>query len=254
MAFSSHPFGAGYKKRESLLSTLRNTDQPILSYVWRAWLIALVPALFIGAITTGLGMSGGQVPDWLPRVRVSLLFLPFVALLIAPWTETLLMWPVLAILKRTIKKTLLVLGASGLIFGLLHWPAPGWGAPQMWAFFVYSLCFLEWEKKSKTRAIIVTALVHTCYNVVPTFFLLLPAFFGIESPVPKILPQSPLLQIKERPLPPETRIFQWGFDADQHRATPPSPRPQAAEAPLSPLSETEDMPPRPVSPKLHWGK
>jgi hypothetical protein len=41
-----------------------------------------------------------------------------------------------------------------------------------WPFFVFSICFLEWEKISKRRAIVVTALLHTCQNLLPAIALL----------------------------------------------------------------------------------
>jgi hypothetical protein len=232
---------------------LRNTNQPILSYVWRAWLIAGIPALFIAAIATGLGMTGGQLLDWPWRFRVPLWLWFLALLLIAPWTETLLMWPVLAILKRAIGKTVLVILASGLIFGILHCTyAPAWGAPQMWLFFVLSFCFLEWAKKSKGRAIVVTALVHTCHNAVCIFPLLLIVLFGVEFPVQKMVPLTSPPQAKA--LPPESWKLHWGPGVPQPGAMPPSPHLQAGDAQVSPRGQTEERPLRPDLPRLHWGK
>ena len=57
--------------------------------------------------------------------------------------------------------------ASGLIWGNLHaFGGEQSGVSQIWGFFVLSVCFLEWEKKSKGLAILVTGLVHMWTNLV----------------------------------------------------------------------------------------
>jgi hypothetical protein len=64
--------------------------------------------------------------------------------------------------------------ASGLIWGNLH--ALGglqWGVSQIWSFFVLSVCFLEWEKKSRGLAILVTGLLHMWANLVGFMLLFL---------------------------------------------------------------------------------
>jgi hypothetical protein len=158
---------------KSIIPSLRNTDQPVLSYIWRAWLITFIPAFLIGVITSQFGepvsLPDRSVMSWIVG-----------ALLIAPWVETLVMWPVLGVLKRLVRRPLWVAVASGVIFGLLH--LRGWGTPQMWGFFIFSLCFLEWQKKSIGRAITVTALVHMCHNLIPVSALVLAVLFGVQPP------------------------------------------------------------------------
>jgi len=78
------------------------------------------------------------------------------------------MWAILWTLKLFIQNRLLVALVCAAINGLAHNPyESGWILGVVWPFFVYSLCFLEWEKKSKGKAIVVTAMVHTFYNMVP---------------------------------------------------------------------------------------
>jgi hypothetical protein len=84
-------YALGYRITETVLGPLRNTDQPILSYVWRAWLIAeaprlaILPLMILGALIFGLGSSVE------PGLSERLVW----GLIIAPWTETLVMWPIL---------------------------------------------------------------------------------------------------------------------------------------------------------------
>jgi hypothetical protein len=159
-------YALGSRIMESVLGPLRNTDQPILSYIWRAWLIAAIPRLallslvIVGAIMFGFEMLKEPSADPLIPVLVS-------GLLLGPWGETLLMWPTLWILKSFLQRTALVALACGVIMGLIHELNDPGSILLIWAFFVYSLCFLEWEKKSKGKAIVVTAIVHTLENVVP---------------------------------------------------------------------------------------
>jgi hypothetical protein len=158
---------------ENILRVLRNTDQSVPSYVWQAWLISMIPSLLISALVAGVRASAGygnpplklwESPVWLVLLGV---------FLVGPWIETLVMWPILAVLKRVIQNTILVALASAVVWGVFHGLTdPGWGLIVIWAFFVFSLCFLEWEKKSRRKAIVVTSLVHMCHNSIPVVSVL----------------------------------------------------------------------------------
>jgi len=79
-----------------LIAPLRNTDQPIYSYLWKAWLIDLAGTILIGVpvVTICVFADYGPPPDdrTAPMHVIGLL-------LIAPWLETLIMWRVLRLLK-----------------------------------------------------------------------------------------------------------------------------------------------------------
>jgi hypothetical protein len=154
-----------------ILQPLRNTDRGIASYVWRATLISLVPSIVIAAVVTI------AVPDSEPPGKESpILLVLFGVLFVSPWLETLLMWPVLWILKRLIRNSLGVALVSATLWGCLHsLISPTWGLIVLWPFFVLSLCFLEWQKRSTGRALVVTGLVHTCNNSLPAVAVLLSA-------------------------------------------------------------------------------
>lgn len=184
---------------ENILRFLRNTDQPILSYVWRAWLVALIPSLLISAIIScAFAVLGYE--DTFPDMSLMAFFIGGV--LIAPWVETVLMWWGLAILKRIFRKTLWVCLASAIVWGALHARQPGFGLglPAAWLFFVFSLCFLEWEKKSKAKAIKVTALIHMCQNGLVFLLMLFFVLLGVEFPEAKQVPSSHPAQQKSGPV------------------------------------------------------
>jgi hypothetical protein len=155
------------KLMQLVLSVLRNTDRPIPVYVWHAWLIDLVPCIIVVLpLLVLLGPRHSAPADSL---------LPFLitprwfweAVVKAPWTETLIMWPILFVLRLILGNTMWVPVASGLIWGNLHaFGGYQWGVSQIWSFFVLSVCFLEWEKRSKALAILVTGLLHMWNNLV----------------------------------------------------------------------------------------
>ena len=172
-----------------ILPLLRNTDQPVLSYVWRAWLIGFIPTIVIAPII------GLIMPDKVPSIdgspgsmfyKQSPITIVLSAVVLGPWIETLLMWPILGLLKRIIRKTLWVAAASAVVWGVLHsLAAPAWGLGVAWPFFVFSLCFLEWSKISIGKAITATALIHMLHNAVPICILVLTMMFGFQAPYQK---------------------------------------------------------------------
>lgn len=161
---------------QRILRILRNTDQPTLSYVWRVWLIAFIPSFVIGTITAlAIAMLGydDRLPDMSP------MFFLIVGVIIAPWVETVFLGWILAILKRIIRNTLWVCLVSAVIWGVLHGlQSVGQGLTVTWVFFIMSLCFLEWEKKSRKMAIRVTALIHMCQNGVAFIVMLILVLVG----------------------------------------------------------------------------
>ncbi len=228
---------------ESILRILRNTDQPIRSYVWRAWLIVFVPTIAIGTIGAALGIPGPEVPlpDKLGSFAVA-------AVLIAPWAETLLMLPILWILKRFIRSTLWVAFGSAVIWGMLHaLNAIGHGLTATWMFLVFSLCFLEWEKKSKATAIGVTALVHMCQNSVAVSAIVLSVVLGVELPEEKAAPPpAPPSQTKEAPSRPVSPKFQFGLvESPQPKAAHPEANNNMAAAKKQIVSASVHLVPRP---------
>jgi hypothetical protein len=153
-------------KREVFLRILRNTDQRVWSYVWMATLISLFPSLAISAVVMSVLPEEG--PSFEGPVVLSVIGM----LVLSPWLETIILWGILWILRRFMARPMRVAIASAALWGILHsLMAPAWGLIVAWPFFVFSICFLEWEKISKGRAIVVTALVHTCQNLLPAVAL-----------------------------------------------------------------------------------
>ena len=150
-----------------ILNVLRDTDQKLTSYCWKAGLISFVPSVLVAAVLTPL--RGGESIEF----DASPLELVFGILILSPWLETLLMWPVLAVLRRLTGTVLAAAVASAVFWACLHSLAsPLWGFSVVWPFFVFSICFLEWKRKSIGHAIAATGLTHMFQNAIPTVILI----------------------------------------------------------------------------------
>ena len=78
------------------------------------------------------------------------------------------MWPILLILNWLLQKPLLAALVSAVLWGMYHSVYYPWhGFIVFWGFFVMSVCFLEWQKKSTSKAILVTTCIHMLHNTVP---------------------------------------------------------------------------------------
>jgi hypothetical protein len=151
---------------ERVLRTFCNTDRPMASCVWRACLLGVLPVV---AFELREPEIAGAIWEFVFSSRMVPMPWPWAIIVIVPWVEALLMWPVLWILKEIVQKELWVASIFAVIWSVLHalTMAPvlyrvELGLLIAWPSFVLSLCFLEWKKKSNARAIIVTALVLTC--------------------------------------------------------------------------------------------
>jgi hypothetical protein len=120
LAWTRRVVDLGTKLMQFILSVLRSTDRPIPVYVWHAWLIDVVPALPILVIVIALlGPRRQAAADSLLPSLMTLTF--FWELVVkAPWTETLIMWPILYLLRLILGNTMWVPAVSGLIWGNLH--------------------------------------------------------------------------------------------------------------------------------------
>lgn len=152
-----------------IFNYLYNTDQTLLNYAWKAAQISLIPALFIGFIISTVFPSEPFLSEE-PHILTA-----FSTLVFAPCLETLLMVPILWILKRLFHNNYQIAFGSALIWGIIHFlvnDRSNQALTIIWSFFIFSICFLAWERESRNKAIIVTALVHMFYNIVPTIAIL----------------------------------------------------------------------------------
>ncbi|HLP25454.1 MAG TPA: hypothetical protein VK477_07245, partial [Acidobacteriota bacterium] len=63
---------------------------------------------------------------------------------------------------------------SVIVWALLHSTSHRlWGVGIAWPFLLFSVCYLNWEKRSRSHAFLMTAAFHGLHNLVLALLLLL---------------------------------------------------------------------------------
>jgi membrane protease YdiL (CAAX protease family) len=142
-------------------------DRPV-SYVLKAWLLALLPSIVLSAVI------GSLVPD-AERPALSAETWPMIALIVAvaPFLETLILAAMLSLFVRLNSPGAAVVLAA-LLWGVAHsLEAPTWGLVVWWPFLVMSVAFLTWRKRGLWTAIGLVTLIHAMQNSVGVVMLIL---------------------------------------------------------------------------------
>ena len=101
---------------------------------------------------------------------------------VAPVLETLIMWPILAVLVKWFPGRASAALASGLVWGVLHVVGNRTisGLQASWPFFIFSLVLLAHWETSRRRAFFATSLTHSLVNLV-LMALLAPVELGLPG-------------------------------------------------------------------------
>ena len=149
--------------------TLFNTNQSALKYILNAALYSTIPALALSYILSSL-FPNLQFPEF----PGSPALLVFSVVILSPIIETLLMWPLIALLSRFTSSTIKISIVSALVWAILHsLSAPIWGVTIFLSFVIFSICFIVWRKKSLKKAYWMTCGVHMTQNAVATLLMLI---------------------------------------------------------------------------------
>ncbi len=151
------------------LKVLHDTEGPAGRYVLRAWAIAFLPALPIGALVTA---AFGSIHEKILRQPPVPTVLSMV--LLSPLLETLTMQAFLFVIRRFTRAPRSVVLWSAAVWALVHsllWPPSG--LIVFWPFLVFSVVFLAWEPVSRAKAYAMTAAVHAAYNAGPAVLVCL---------------------------------------------------------------------------------
>jgi len=132
-----------------------------LGYVFKAWLLILLPTLALAVAVTYLVGDPGQPPVRLPEPMFILLVVG-----VAPFLETLLMLPPLWLLNRYAGPGPAVIGSALLWAGAHSLAEPLWGLVVWWAFLVLSAALLTWWERGLVTTVLVVTAIHTLQNAV----------------------------------------------------------------------------------------
>lgn len=148
------------------LPWLVRTDRGRVRYAVMAAATSLLPSLALAIVVAQL------LPGDMPEFEGPPVVLVLGLVVFSPVVETLLMWPVLMALRQFFSGWVALASGSALAWGFFHSLfAPAWGLTVAWPFFVFTVCFLAWERRSRWEALLVTALVHALHNAVPALAL-----------------------------------------------------------------------------------
>ena len=135
-----------------------------IRYVVSAYLVAVIPSMMSSAV---LHLSGLPAQNKIITADVSV-WVDFIGVtLFAPIVETLLMFPIIGILRIFTNKIGWLSFCSAITWALLHSALHLiWGLTTFWTFFVLSFSFLLWERRGKRWAFIIPATIHIFNNAV----------------------------------------------------------------------------------------
>ena len=153
----------------SIFTSLLNSRQNKILYIVKALAVSLVPAILIAYLLSFILPQPPVVLSESPGL-MSLVELGIVA----PAIETLLMWPILTLIGRFVTKSILIAAIiSALAWSLFHGLfSLTWGLTIVWPFFVFSVSFLVWKKRSIWDALLVTFVIHSLQNQLAVYYMM----------------------------------------------------------------------------------
>lgn len=146
----------------ALWRSMFDVQQSRAAYLGRALILDL-PVTF--AVASLIYLVTG---DTGPEFKGGPLTLLFVICVLAPLIETAIMIPIFGALRWFTRDEALLAALSTLIWALLH--SAGHllhGLGVFWGFFLFSICYLQWSKRSRRQAYCMTAALHALHNIGP---------------------------------------------------------------------------------------
>lgn len=151
-----------------LWHSLFDTGQNKFAYLGKALLLDLPLGLALAAVTGLLSSEPG--PDFSKYGPAELLFLIGV---FAPLIETGMMMLIFGALRWFTKREPILIALSVIAWALLHSTShPLWGVGIVWPFLLFSVCYLNWGKRSRIQAYLMTAAFHGLHNLFVGLLLL----------------------------------------------------------------------------------
>ncbi|WP_448569755.1 CPBP family glutamic-type intramembrane protease [Thalassotalea ganghwensis] len=148
-----------------MFKLLENTNQPLKLYVFKVYILAICIGLPIGFLLDFF-FPNADTPDF--EIGIDL----FIgAVFFGPVLETILMIPIIYLIRKMTSNILYISIISAFIWGVIHsLQAPLWGIGVFTLFFLMSMSYQYWDKYSRGHALLVVMSIHALNNA--TFVLL----------------------------------------------------------------------------------
>ena len=122
----------------------------------------MVPSVLLVVAVSLIARLAGHPLPVMPRPRIGFFYL----VVLGPILETLMMVPVLWLLRRMFSSRLTAAILSAALWAVLHaMQSPAQGVSALWGFFVLSSAFLAWRQRSLLAAFWVTCSLHALNNL-----------------------------------------------------------------------------------------
>jgi hypothetical protein len=161
----------GAKGRSTLkyLQFMTRTDGPRIAYLARAFGAALLGTILMATLVSLILPREASQGAGDTAATPSLTDL----LVIWPIVSTLVLWAVLAGVKRATPTYWHAAGTSALVFFALFTFGAGvqTGLIFVWPYFLYSLTFLAWQLESDLDAVIMTGLLQSAVMSLPALII-----------------------------------------------------------------------------------
>ena len=150
---------------------LFRTDPVAARYVAKAWALMLGPSLVLGWAAAKLFPQAAS-PDF--NVEATGPWMTaFSLVFFAPAVETLILAPLVLLLRRFFGFGPAAIAGAGL-WGVAHsLAAPTWGLVVWWPFLIMSIALMTWRSEGLIKAIALVTIVHALQNSVGAALLLL---------------------------------------------------------------------------------
>lgn len=101
-----------------ILGTFCSTDRPMASCIWRGCLLGIIPIVVLEWCV--LPQTVTLIAYFVLEPRMLPMPWLLAAIIIVPWVEALLMWPVLWVLKEVVQDELCVASIFAVTWSVLH--------------------------------------------------------------------------------------------------------------------------------------
>jgi hypothetical protein len=163
--YFSQPFLACYLgvsfhlKDADLLKLLADTKQPLSVYIFKVSVLAVSIGLSV-ALLINFIFPNAESPDF----ELGIIFI-IGAVIFSPITESLLMIPIIYLIRKMTPNIIYISLISALVWGGLHsLQVPLWGVGVFALFFLLSMAYQYWDNHSRKYALFVVTAIHALNN------------------------------------------------------------------------------------------
>lgn len=164
-----------YQVYYPMLSTLTNTQQPLYTYIGKAFIASIVPALSIALCMFLIVFELLNIPfPTETSINDSPMELIILLGIVTPFVETVIMCIFISVLSKFSHNKQHIAIMSAIIWAVLHSiKIITWGFVVAWSFYVFSLAYLTWREQSPRKGFFIAFMLHALQNIFVGIWLII---------------------------------------------------------------------------------